>query len=211
MRVSHVRFDGGGGPQIYALTGVRASEGSDAYYLPVPEHPVAYFLTFATYGSWLHGDARGSKDAEHNRLETDPRPREDFLEKYETRELRHAPFVISAEARTVIEQSFRETCRIREWSLVELNVRKQHVHLVVCAPGSPERVMSTLKSYATRDLRNLSVIGVEQHPWSRHGSTRYLWTDQDLESAIEYVANWQGRELPGSSWRKWKEERRARQ
>ena len=28
--------------------------------------PLAYLITFRTYGTWLHGDARGSVDREHN-------------------------------------------------------------------------------------------------------------------------------------------------
>jgi len=30
------------------------------------ELPLAYFLTLRTYGTWLHGDERGSVDAKHN-------------------------------------------------------------------------------------------------------------------------------------------------
>ncbi len=28
--------------------------------------PLAYFITFTTYGSWLPGSVKGSADAEHN-------------------------------------------------------------------------------------------------------------------------------------------------
>jgi len=28
--------------------------------------PLGYFLTFTCYGTWLHGDERGSVDREHN-------------------------------------------------------------------------------------------------------------------------------------------------
>jgi len=30
--------------------------------------PLAYMITFRTYGSWLHGDERGSIDRHHNRF-----------------------------------------------------------------------------------------------------------------------------------------------
>jgi hypothetical protein len=32
--------------------------------------PLAYLITFNTYGSWLHGDRRGSVDRFHNRYGT---------------------------------------------------------------------------------------------------------------------------------------------
>jgi hypothetical protein len=31
------------------------------------KYPIAYHITFTTYGSWLHGDKIGSVDKEHNR------------------------------------------------------------------------------------------------------------------------------------------------
>src|SRR6266478_1713782 len=34
--------------------------------VPAMSEPVAYFITFTTYGTWLHGRAPGSVDREHN-------------------------------------------------------------------------------------------------------------------------------------------------
>jgi hypothetical protein len=34
------------------------------------DHPLAYFLTFTTYGSWLHGEDRRSVDAAHAAFES---------------------------------------------------------------------------------------------------------------------------------------------
>lgn len=31
---------------------------------------LAYFITFTTYGTWLHGSAKGSVDADHNTYDT---------------------------------------------------------------------------------------------------------------------------------------------
>ena len=38
------------------------------------------------------------------------------------------------------------------------------------------------------------MIGLEAKPWSRHGSTIYLWKDEDVAKAIEYVVLGQGEE-----------------
>lgn len=32
--------------------------------------PLAYLITFTTYGAWLHGDKRGSVDPAHNAYRT---------------------------------------------------------------------------------------------------------------------------------------------
>jgi len=36
----------------------------------MPDRPLAYFLTFTTYGAWLHGQSPGSVDDEHNQIAT---------------------------------------------------------------------------------------------------------------------------------------------
>jgi hypothetical protein len=56
--------------------------------------------------------------------------------------------------------------------------------------------MNTFKAYAARHLRESNLLAAEAKLWSRHGSTRYLWTDKHIETAVDYVINRQGDELP---------------
>jgi hypothetical protein len=52
--------------------------------------------------------------------------------------------------------------------------------------------MSTFKCYASRAL-NLSEPALEDpRRWARHGSTRYLWTRDEVAAAIGYVSSGQG-------------------
>src|SRR5262249_40856381 len=64
-----------------------------------------------------------------------------------------------------------------------------HVHVVLQAELPPERVMNILKSYASRALNHLGLDGTDRKRWTRHGSTRYLWRDDDVIHAIEYVVH----------------------
>ena len=47
------------------------------------------------------------------------------------------------------------------------------------------------KSYATRAIKKAG-IDFEKY-WTKHGSTKYLWTQPQLQGAIEYVKNGQGK------------------
>ncbi len=38
-------------------------------------------------------------------------------------------------------------------------------------------------------------MDADERVWSRHGSTRYLWKDADVEGACVYVVHGQGQEL----------------
>ena len=63
----------------------------------------------------------------------------------------------------VVETAIRETCRIRKWELLALNVRTNHVHAVVSTKQIPERVLNALKANATRRLREKELW---THPFS---------------------------------------------
>jgi len=158
--------------------------------------PLAYLITFRGYGTWLHGDVRGSIDRSHNIYGTPriaPNPR---LERSDAAQLRNEFITFNPAQRQTIEQAIRAVCRHRQYALCAANVRTNHVHTVVSAPCKPEPVMNAFKSYGTRALRRAGLISQTTKPWVRHGSTRYLWKERHVERAIEYVLYGQGDEPP---------------
>ena len=169
----------------------------------MPGAPLAYFLTFGTYGSRLHGDARGTVDRNHRVLGEDPLPRDDFRRGFELRGMKGEAFSISPAARTVLERTFREVCEFRDWQLMALNIRTEHIHAVVAADASPLSVLHTLKAYGTRALRARRIVGADSQVWARHGSTEYAWNEDDVAAVVEYTLNRQGADLPGSDRRNW--------
>jgi hypothetical protein len=64
--------------------------------------------------------------------------------------------------------------------------------VIVEAEVRPENVMNTLKSYASRSLNRLGNDRPDRKRWARHGSTRWLWKDEDVQEAIRYVVSGQG-------------------
>ena len=168
-------------------------------YIEFQERSVAkgYLITFRCFGTWLHGDDRGSVDRRfYNRFGTpkiEP-DSEQVLRKANQR--KHEPFFLGEKERAIVEHAIKEVCDYRGYGLFALNVRTNHVHAVTSNSGLPERMMEGFKAYATRALRANGLVEQGQRPWSRHGSTRYLWTDEHVSQAIDYVVNGQGDELP---------------
>ncbi len=74
------------------------------------------------------------------------------------------------------------------------NVRTNHVHVVVAGAETPERMMTAFKAWSTRRMREAGLVA-EGSPWSRHGSTRYLWDETELADAVAYVMDGQGAPL----------------
>jgi REP element-mobilizing transposase RayT len=159
------------------------------------EFPLAYLITFRCYGTWLHGDARGSVDPKHNVFGAPKIAANQRLENTNRKQLKNAPVVLGARQRKIVERAVRAVCDYREYVLLALNVRTNHVHCVVSAMCKPEPVLDTFKAYATRALHGAGLIGLKTKPWARHGSTVYLWKEKDVEKAIEYVTQGQGEEL----------------
>jgi REP element-mobilizing transposase RayT len=158
--------------------------------------PLAYFISIRTYGTWLHGDKRGSIDRFHNRYNTPYIPPNANWHRYNQQQLKARPLILGASQRKSIEAAIRETCKIRKWALRAFNVRTNHVHTVVTANRSAELVRPAFKANATRQLRQDGLWPHEFSPWARKGSKRKLWNEQSVARAIDYVLYGQGDDLP---------------
>jgi REP element-mobilizing transposase RayT len=157
--------------------------------------PLAYLITFRCYGTWLHGERRGSVDRQHyNRYGTPDMPANTKILAEEEAKLKTKPILLNRAKRKVVEVAIREVCEHRRYTLHAINVRTNHVHSVVTASCEPERVMDSFKAYATRQLREAGLLSHDAKPWARHGSTPYLWSEEELQRAIDYVFNGQGNE-----------------
>lgn len=154
------------------------------------EFPIGYLITIRSYGTWLHGDERGSMNRVGYHRYGGPKISPNLgLEKSDASALKERPVIFFESQRVVIERAIREVCRVRGYLLQAINVRTNHVHIVVAAASKPETLMNAFKAYATRDLRESGLISTENRIWSRHGSTRYLWKLHHIDSAIDYVIN----------------------
>lgn len=157
---------------------------------------LAYFISFRCYGTWLHGDPRGSVDRRHNIYGTPMLPADEQRRREMGSRMKRDPVELTAARRAAVEEGVRETCDKRGWTLHAINVRTNHVHSVVTAIAKPEPVMNAFKANATRKMAEAGAWQRGVKPWSRHGSTRYLWTEQSVARASDYVINGQGDELP---------------
>src|SRR5713226_5488353 len=116
--------------------------------------PLGYLITFRCYGTWLHGDERGSIDRFHNRYKFPYLPRSDRRRDLSERQLKSVPVALNAPQRQSVDTAIREVCEYRRWFLHALNVRTNHVHVVVSiGPAKPERALNAFKAYATRRMR----------------------------------------------------------
>jgi REP element-mobilizing transposase RayT len=154
--------------------------------------PLAYFITFTTYGTWLHGRAPGSVDREHNEPGMPLLPADAEQESAERGRLRQREYRLDAGRRDVVLRTIVEVAKHRGWTLWAVHVRSNHVHIVVSAAARPEKVMADLKAWASRRLRETFGEDADRDRWTQHGSTIYVWTSEALAEKIAYVVHGQG-------------------
>jgi REP element-mobilizing transposase RayT len=157
--------------------------------------PLGYLITFRTYGTWMHGDERGSMDFHHRRCGTPKLSPSARRKEIETGLLKQPPVNLDKRRRIAVESAIRETCSIRKWNLWKLNIRTNHAHCVITANCDPRIVRNALKANATRAMREAGCWRSDLSPWSRGGSNKYLWTERELVNAIAYVEVDQGAPL----------------
>jgi REP element-mobilizing transposase RayT len=158
----------------------------------MPEQPLPFFITFTTYGAWLHGKELGSVDPQHNEFGTPFLPADAQTETDERNVMSQASYLLDGPRRTIVLATIREVCRHRKWRLLACHVRTTHVHLIVQADAAPEKIMNDCKAYASRRLNEAGLDEPDRKRWTRHGSTKYVWDNAYLGNAIDYVWNRQG-------------------
>ena len=154
--------------------------------------PAGYMITIRSYGTWLHGDIRGSTTRFVNEfgvphLGYNP----ELLEDSRSR-MRQCPYSMDRARRTCVLSAIVEVCEFKAWHLHAAHVREEHAHAVVSAALAPERIIIALKARSTRMLNQAGLDSVDRKRWARGGSRRYLWTEQQVKEAIRYILEEQG-------------------
>ena len=148
-------------------------------------------ITFACYGTRLPGQP-GAVDRNHNLYRARfPEPNAGI--EAHARSLMHRQcYLLDIVRREIVLDAIIEACFRRRWRLLACHVRSNHVHVVISADRAPEHVMNTLKSNVSHALNRSGLDPPDPRRWARHGSTRYLWTHEQITRAIRYVISQQG-------------------
>ncbi len=111
--------------------------------------PLAYFITWTCYGTWLPGDDRGWTKWQRGEKVTQP-----LLADWCKEQMTESPIVLNEEQRGIVEDTIAKHCGIRSWHLHAMNCRSNHCHVVVTANSyDGEQVRDQLKAWSTRKLK----------------------------------------------------------
>jgi len=160
-------------------------------------YPLAYLITLRTYGTWLHGDRKGSVDRHGYNIYDTPRMFSSKSLRNDMREqMSHEPLIFNKKQRLCVLEAIKEVYAYRGYECFAINIRTNHLHTVVSALQGPNKIVNDFKSYATRRLRVAALIEKDRKVWARGKSRRYLWKPRHVELAVDYVLFGQGGEIP---------------
>ncbi len=189
----------------------------------MPDAPIAYHITFATYGTRLHGDPRGTVDREHN-VYGEPFLGENVARRHvESSLMGFAAVHLSVEQCVFLEAIVPIVCKRGGCAYHVAAAHTDHVHLLISTPNEGRVVRRLLKRWLSQELsrrwttqiragvsprRNVETgvsprrnveTGVSPrrgasrptHPnqrwWAEGGSVKWLWKEDHLRRAFEYI------------------------
>ncbi len=153
------------------------------------DEPLAYFVTWTVYGTFLQGDIRGWR--RRRKGEQFPQP---ILAQWRRDRLKHSIQLLNAAQQSTVEQVIDRHCEIRGWKLWTKSARTNHVHVVVTALGyAGNKVRDQLKANATRGLREHWEEFRNRPVWTMLGDWECINSQDDLEKVILYASDVQER------------------
>ncbi len=153
------------------------------------DEPLAFFITWTVYGSFLQGDNRWWRKRQQG--EQPPQPK---LAQWHRDRLNHLVLILDEPQRLAVVNEIARLCEYRGWQLWKAVARTNHVHAVVTATGyAGSRVRDQLKANCTRVLREQWAIFVDRPVWTTGGDWQCVNTEEELDRVILYVSEAQDR------------------
>jgi hypothetical protein len=136
--------------------------------------PLAWYLTWTTYGTWLHGDARGSH---WNREGVPPDP---ALEADMRARMTETAVLLTDDQRALVRSAIERVCAENGWPIHALHVRTNHVHIVLSAPAEAGALLRRVKAVASGALSDAAGL-----PMAGRNGRRRWWTEKGNKVPVE--------------------------
>lgn len=148
------------------------------------DEPLAFFITWTVYGTFLQGDERGWRRRRQGQQLPQPK-----LAQWRRDRLKHSIQLLNHAQASAVEQEIERHCEKRGWELWAKSAWTNHVHVVVTATGyAGDKVRDQLKANATRGLREHWKEFRDRPVWTALGDWECINTEDDSETVILYVS-----------------------
>jgi len=153
----------------------------------VSDFPLAYHLTFGTYGTRLHGDERCTIHRSMNRPGDPVIGKAEEWEQMERSLLKFPAVILTLEQRLLIEKSIPDICRRGGWVFVNAAAAPDHIHVELKGSAHGKSIRRWLKTWLGQELNKQWPRAAGSTWWAECGSVKWIWTDDYLENVYLYI------------------------
>jgi len=148
-----------------------------------------YFLTFSTYGTRLPGRKEGAY--RWNSFYYEPN---EALRCYMQNNLSQPAVTFDPSERALVHDAFVDVAREKGWEIDALNVRTEHVHIVIFTPtgDSTTEIVRKLKRSATSALQRASRRPIGLRVWTKRFVETTIWNVGFWRQKVRYTLDEQG-------------------
>jgi REP element-mobilizing transposase RayT len=151
-----------------------------------------WLITFAAYGSRLHGDDRLTVDRAHNQFGTPYLKPDGTRMAQDADRMLSGTVVLSVEQQAFVEHTIPELCARGGWRFVQCSAAGNHVHVLCSIPSETHGKIapSILKRWLTQALDtrwNMPKRRDGTSWWSEGGSARAVKDQESLARAEAYI------------------------
>jgi REP element-mobilizing transposase RayT len=151
--------------------------------------PLAYHITWGTYGTRLRYGPRPTVSRKQAQLRTPVLVFEPHLWEREKENLKYLPVLLTSEQMKFIESIVPALCDRGRWTHRASAAGPDHVHVVLTSDHDPDIMRRLLKRWLGQELSRsfLRPIDESQLWWAECGSIKWIGDDAYLATAIKYV------------------------
>ena len=151
------------------------------------DQPLAYHLTFGTYGTRLHGDDRGTVHRSMNQPGDPIIGRNEDWEQVERRMLKFPPVILTSQQRVEIERVIPVVCARGGWMFCNCAAQSDHVHTLLRGSADGKAIRRWLKTWVSQAITERWPLVPGAVWWAECGSVKWVWTDDYLANVYEYI------------------------
>jgi len=149
--------------------------------------PLAYHITFGTYGTRLHGSDRPTVDRSQNQFGEPVIGKDLEWETIERSLLKFPPRILTVRQRQFVEETMPSICVRGGWEHITTAAAKDHVHNIIRATVDGQDVRKWLKRWISQAMNARWPLLPEQVWWAECGSVKWIWESDYLDRATDYV------------------------
>jgi REP element-mobilizing transposase RayT len=165
------------------------------------DQPLAYHITFGTYGMRLHGDPRGTVHRSRNRPGDRIIGSQQDWQRLEERLMRFPVVPFDTIQRRFVEKVVPDICRRGDWEHHNAACGIDHVHVLLSASAEGAAVRKWLKRWLGQALSNRSPLAEGCSWWAEGGSVKWVWTEDYFNRVFDYVQRQRATKPPEPSRR----------